>query len=369
MSDLRLMAGAAAKNSLAQNGLRGRDFNWLAGASGGPKWFVLYGLDRYLAGEFFGPRNGVPLRMVGSSAGAWRLACYAAPDPVASLQALATHYSSQTYSSRPDRYEISREARKMLNQVLAANDMSIEKAAAAIASNQHRRLYVITDRARRLTRPENKLMLNIGLTLVALGNLGSRRSLRWFFERYVFHNACDRGADELVLSDMPTQYVPLSAQNVHSALMASGSIPLVMEAVTQVEGAPGAVFRDGGMTDYHLDLPYEKSDGLVLYPHFYASVVPGWFDKLARWRRANPAHFDNVVLVTPTKQFVDRLPYGKIPDRDDFRRLSDAQRLKYWQTVLSESERLADSFRELVAMGPAVVEHIHEFSNSRTKHV
>ena len=41
-------------------------------ASGGPKWFVLFGLDPYLSGEFF-QRQEQQLITLGSSAMPWRL--------------------------------------------------------------------------------------------------------------------------------------------------------------------------------------------------------------------------------------------------------------------------------------------------------
>ncbi|ALO45460.1 patatin-like phospholipase family protein [Pseudohongiella spirulinae] len=366
MADLRLFAGPEARRRIAAHGLRGQDFSWLAGASGGPKWFVLYGLDRYLAGQFFADRQ-VPLRMVGSSAGAWRLACYACPSPLKALQTLAERYSGQTYSSKPDRHEISREARAMLAAVIESGQG--DEAATFIAHNDAYRLYVIADRARHILKKENKALLNTGLAAAALSNMISRRAINWHFQRHVFHNAFDDGARELPLFDLSTRYIPLHQKNVHKALMASGSIPQIMEAVTDVSGAGRSVFRDGGITDYHLDLPYNQLGGLVLYPHFYASVTPGWFDKFVPWRHARREHFDNVLLVTPGKEFVQRLPYGKIPDRNDFGRMSESQRLAYWRAVLVESERLGNYFSELVDMGTDVASVIEPFAIMREKHV
>jgi hypothetical protein len=34
-----------------------------------------------------------------------------------------------------------------------------------------------------------------------------------------------------------------------------------------------AVYRDGGLIDYHIDLPFQ-SKGIVLYPHFTDSITP-----------------------------------------------------------------------------------------------
>jgi hypothetical protein len=52
-SSIILFAGSDARVKIAENGLNPVLFDSLVGASGGPKWFVLYELDRYLAGSFF----------------------------------------------------------------------------------------------------------------------------------------------------------------------------------------------------------------------------------------------------------------------------------------------------------------------------
>lgn len=361
MSSLRIFAGPRALRQLRADGFVADHFSWLAGASGGPKWFVLHGLDRFLASSFFQGREA-PLHMIGSSAGAWRLACFAQYDAASALTRLATLYSQQVYSQNPDAQEITREARTMLAAVMGA------QGAVDIAGNTVMRLHVIADRARGLLCSDRRLPLSLGLAASAAGNLISRRGLSWFFERHVFHNALDC-ARTLPLNDLPSRYVPLTPENVPDALMASGSIPFVMESVRQIQGtAPHSVFRDGGITDYHLDLPFQQAEGLVLYPHFYAGVTPGWFDRFVPWRKASAEHFDNVVLLSPSREFVASLPYGKIPDRNDFKQLDATQRVRYWQTVLQESERLADEFRTIVETGVGL-ESIQSFQVQRTKHV
>jgi hypothetical protein len=143
----------------------------------------------------------------------------------------------------------------------------------------------------------------------------------------------------------------LTEANLTQAMMATGSIPFVLEAVSQIPGAKSGIYWDGGIVDYHFDLPFNQQDKLVLYPHFSSAVIPGWFDKHVPWRKVNAKHFNNVVLVTPSKEFVASLPYGKIPDRDDFNNFSFDERLKYWQTVLDRSRQIADDFAECVATG------------------
>ncbi len=62
--------------------------------------------------------------------------------------------------------------------------------------------------------------------------------------------------------------------------------------------------------------------------------------------RARGEWLDNVVLVSPSREYLARLPFGKLPDRNDFKRFeSDYEgRLAYWKKAVAESARLADEF-------------------------
>ena len=103
-------------------------------------------------------------------------------------------------------------------------------------------------------------------------------------------------------------------------MLASCSIPFWLEAVHDIPGAPRGAYWDGGITDYHLHLDYAPMhEGLVLYPHFQPTVVPGWLDKALRHRHRATARLDNVVLLAPSPEWVATLPNGKLPDRDDFK--------------------------------------------------
>jgi hypothetical protein len=68
------------------------------------------------------------------------------------------------------------------------------------------------------------------------------------------------------------------------------------------------------------------------------------------WRRARGEWLDNVILVAPSREYLAKLPLGKLPDRKDFRRFGsdDAARMKYWRTAIAQSERLAEAFLEFV---------------------
>lgn len=356
MNALSLYAGPTALARIRQEGLKPEQFRVLAGASGGPKWFVLYGLDRYLFGDFFANRQ-TPLATVGSSAGAWRLACLGLDDPRAAVERLALHYSTQQYSAKPTIVEISTEAEKLLDIVLGPNG------AQQIVDNALVDMHVIVARARGLLALENKLALSAGLGLCALLNVLSRSTLPLSFQRYVFHTR-SLLPNAKHWPDMSTHTSALGREGVKSALLASGSIPLVMKGIKNIAGAQVGTYRDGGLTDYHLDLPFSEGNDLVLYPHFYRSITPGWFDKFLPWSRSRNTYFDNVLLLAPSKEFVEQLPYQKIPDRKDFETLDFNSRLQYWQTVMQRSEKLAQEFALMVESGRGL-ERIQPLSEMR----
>lgn len=122
-----------------------------------------------------------------------------------------------------------------------------------------------------------------------------------------------------------------------------------MSAVTQIEHATQGSYRDGGLVDYHLDLPY-PSQGIVLYPHFTHKIIPGWFDKTLFWRKSNPKFQARTLLISPSPAYLQKLPLKRLPDRKDFVTFAEQpqKRMQIWQQCIDESQRLGDAFLELV---------------------
>jgi len=336
---LTLYAGPAALKAIRENGLTPDLFEVFAGAAGGPKWFTLHGLDQYLFEDFL-PQKKQPLYSIGSSAGAWRISCLAQKEPKKAIDRLAEKYSIETYSEKPDAAEISSGARVMLDYVIGENG------AAEVVNNPMVQTHLVTDRCKGLLVSEKPLMQMLGLATSALANMASRSTLKYFFERVIFHSNLNPSG-HFNLDTFATTHVPLVEENFKQALLASGSIPVVLEGIKDIPGAPPGVYRDGGITDYHFDFPFTNNDKLVLYPHFSRTVLPGWFDKHVPWRKITPKHYDNVLLLVPSAEHVAKLPYGKISDRKDFQVLDTETRIRYWKTVLSESQRLGDEFQEM----------------------
>jgi len=121
-----------------------------------------------------------------------------------------------------------------------------------------------------------------------------------------------------------------------------------LSGVKDIEGAEPGIYRDGGVIDYHLDLPHSDADRLTLYPHFFDRIVPGWFDKKLGWRKPAPDHVDRTIVVSPSREFVQQLPHNKIPDRTDFTAYEPLERIRVWQDVVSQCRALADEFTEVI---------------------
>ncbi len=330
-----LRAGPQARAVIADEGLGPDSIGSMIGASGGPKWLVLSALDRVLAGEFFKGRSQ-PLHTLGSSAGAWRHVAYGVADNVAALKRFEQSYVEQRYETKPTAAEVSQEGRNILSAVLG------ESGIAEVVNNPVWRTHLSTVRSRGLLTRDNKLALSAGLAATAIGNLSSRKRLRHFFERAVF----SPGGGGFEFNDFPTHQIKLTEANLLDAVLASGSIPLVMEGVSEIQGAPPGMYRDGGFIDYHFDFKFQAPPGLVFYPHFYSHLSAGWFDKFSPWRKVPESQLSNVVMLSPSPKLIDLMPFQKIPDRDDFKRFDNDQRQANWRKVVEVGQLMADEFYE-----------------------
>jgi len=340
---LTLKAGHQALARIRERGLQPGDVGTLPGAAGGPKALGIQGLDLALFGEWL-PRATRERSLIGASIGSWRFASACLPDPVAGLRLLGRLYNEQSFAKGVTMAEVSQSCHRMLDELLAGQD-------ARVLDNAHYRLNIMVVRSHGRLALDHRGHLGLGLGSVIADNLRGRSRLSRHFERVILHDK--RLAPPLNgLTDFPSRCLPLDLGNLRQALLASGSIPMVMEGVRDIPGAGAGTFRDGGLLDYHLDLPYSGED-IVLYPHFTDKVIPGWFDKALPWRRGDAQRLRNVLLLAPSTDYLARLPYGKLPDRSDFKRFmgQDKARQDYWRTAMSESRRLGDEFLELVEGG------------------
>jgi hypothetical protein len=337
---LNIYAGKNALKTIEQKGFKPELFASFLGASGGPKWFVLSGLDKYIFGKFFAGRTE-PLNVIGSSIGSFRAACFCQDKPVEAINRFIDAYLAIAYEGRPTPERVTQSSIPIIKAILGDDQEGVGQ----IVNNELFKAHFIVAKSYGLVAKENKYLQLLGLLKSFAFNALSRSLLTGQYQRLVFQQS---GSDLAIFDpdDFNTKKVALSPENLEDALLASGCIPLVMAGIKDIHGADKGMYRDGGIIDYHFDFKI-KNSGLTLYPHFSSTVKPGWFDKgLKRSFRAE--HYDNTVLLCPSDEFIQSLPYSKISDRKDFEVMTDKNRVEYWKSIISRSDELADDFSDFI---------------------
>jgi hypothetical protein len=350
MKALTIHAGPRALKHLQTHGLKPEDIRVVPAAAGGPKGLILNPLDQWLFGDWFA-RSTHEVHCVGASIGAWRMATAAMQSPAASFKRLAHDYIHQEYAVEPGKTKPT--ARHISAKFGGTLKTFFGAELQGILAHPRYRLHVVTSRGRHVLAREGKLRTPVGYLGAYLTNVASRRAMGAWLERVVFSSGA---ALPFGLHDFKTRQVKLTEENFNPAVQASCSIPFVLQAVHDIPGAPCGAYWDGGITDYHLHLNYAQIDhspqdaGLVLYPHFQPNVVPGWLDKSLTSRHKSTAALDNLILLSPTDEWIKALPNQKLPDRIDFTHYGAnvAARAKAWLGACSASQQLADEFASMV---------------------
>jgi len=343
---LIFLAGERSFERVRDGGLNPDDVKIVAGAAGGPKWLILGQLDRLLFGQWFQGRED-PLFLIGSSIGSWRFAATSRRDPVAALDHFESAYIHQAYTTKPSPAEVSRKSQDIMDAFLG--DTGPDE----VLSHPCQRLNLVAVKSRNLLSYDHGLPLTMGLIGAIGGNLINRNLLRLFFNQTLFGDRRTPPPFRSIAAGANSQ-VALSRTNFKKVLLASGSIPYVMEGVRDIPGAPPGTYRDGGALDYHLDVPFGlDGKGVVLFPHYTNRIIPGWLDKKLSWRKPSEDNMADVLLVAPRPEFVAELPLGKISDRTDFYHFAgdDEGRFDYWKKVSAAGKELAEEFSEAVDSG------------------
>lgn len=355
MKALQVHAGPRALKRLREQGLQAQDVRAIPGAAGGPKGLVLGPLDQYIFGDWLaGP--GEPVHLIGASIGAWRMATACLDDPERGFARLADDYIHQEYEHRGGKAPTPSHVSEVFGAKLVEHFAGRE---AEVLGHPRFRLHVFTSRGRHILKREGRRLSRLTTPLGYLGafatNVVSRKAMGAWLQRVIFSDP--RDALPLATRDYSTRVVSLDAANLQPSVLASCSIPFWLAAVHDIPGAPRGAYWDGGITDYHLHLNYASMrEGLVLYPHFQQAVIPGWLDKALKHRHRSSALLDNVVVVSPSAEWIATLPGGKLPDRSDFKRYVDdvPERMRVWSLAVTESQRLRDEFATLVTSGQPV---------------
>jgi hypothetical protein len=337
---LSLRAGRIARQLIEKDGLNAAQVDMIPGAAGGPKGIGLTGLDQAIFGDFL-PRAKQRRFLIGSSVGAWRFAGILAQGEILGPAQLAELYIHLPYHKKMRIAEIKKISREMLQGIIG---QQTEK----LVNHADYHLTIIAAKASHLFQSDQRLALYGSLAGIVGANAISRNHLSKFMQRVICQPA-HFPQFKMQNDAFKTHYLNFNASNVADWLMASGSIPGVTPAVKNIQDAPLGAYRDGGLIDYHLDLPFE-SQGIVLSPHFSDSIIPGWFDKMFKSRQANPINQARTLLISPSQAYLNSLPLGRLPDRKDFvlKGLTTEQRIKMWTQSVAESQRLGDEFLALI---------------------
>lgn len=346
MNRLRIKAGHHIYAIIKDGGFHFDAISTFFGPAVGPRWLTASGFDlTLLQSGLLGRKR--PLQLVGSSAGAFRFAAWIQPQAQESYHKLMEAYISMRYT-RNDTPRTCQE--KMIDLI---NHYIEDDALPFALANKNYRLAVITARARGFVAWENPFLQKLGLATCFMLNFVSRENIHRFAERVVFYNA-SKPPTFCLKGNFRGTYIPLNEINFKYAVLASGSIPLVIEGVRDIYGAPRGVYRDGGLIDYHLTHQFaSRKDEMVLFFHHQERIIPGWLDKKLKKRVPDKTALNNVLMVFPTQHFIETLPEGKVPERSDFiTYLDDPQtRIQNWRTAVKLCAPLGEEFLELVESG------------------
>ncbi|ATO18874.1 hypothetical protein BS636_03930 [Acinetobacter sp. LoGeW2-3] len=336
---LKIRAGHLARELILKEGLQPAQVDIIPGAAGGPKGIGIQGLDQAIFGDFL-QRTPQRRTLVGSSIGSWRFASIAAHGAKQGTELLGELYTNLSFHKKMSRQDVSNVCLEMLKTLVQGKE-------AELVNHPDYHLTVLSIKAQHIFQSDKTLPLFTSIAgIVGTTALGRRHS-RHFMQRVISQPGM---GNQFKIADdsFSTHYQTLTEQSVLPWLMASASIPGVMAAIRDIPDAPRGSYRDGGLIDYHIDLPFE-TEGIVLYPHFTDSITPGWFDKLFK-RTANPENQARTLLISPSQEYLQSLPLGRLPDRKDFtlKGLDQKQRIKLWKEYIAESQRLGDEFLELV---------------------
>ena len=340
---------SAGKNvyEIIQDG--GFDFDRVTtyvGAATGPRWLVASGFDLSLL-ENGALGNSRPVLLAGASAGAMRFAAWVQPEPEKSYDKLIEAYIAMSFTRKDTPETVLQSIRNLIDSYIDDDAIPF-----ALASKKYR-LAIMTTRAKRSASSDVRWLQGLAIGTGFLFSAVNRRLIHKFFQRVAFHNSpilpyfC-------LNHDFRGQAVALNRVNFKHALLASSAVPLAAAGVKDIYGAPNGIYRDGGLTDYHLNQKYAGGKGAItLMFNHQERIIPTWMDKRLKLRQPPEKYLEDLLMVYPSDDFIRKLPYNRVPDRGDFKRYADnpSGRIRSWRQTVAASKHLGEQFLELVESG------------------
>ncbi len=253
----------------------------------------------------------------------------ASRDPESAYQRLLDGYVEQVFPRGVTPADVSRAYRRLVAEVIGGD-------AGHVLDHPVFDLAIHTARAR--AGGSRPALLAQVLAAGAL-NFATARATDLFFERVLFHSRPSRFRPAF-----RGTLTPLGPDNLLAGSLASGTVPIYLEAVRDIPGAPPGAYVDGGLTDYHLRQTYAPAGGIVLLFHYRRRLLARWLDRFRASRRPAPEATADLLQVYPAPEYLDRLPERHVPDRHDFKRFIDDpwERIRRWRAVAAASEALGE---------------------------
>jgi hypothetical protein len=343
---IRFKAGSGILNLIRDEGLRPERVRVFTGPAGGPKWFVCAGFDKALIRSKFLQKSGSErVLLSGASAGAWRCLAMACKDPLSAYEKLRIAYSRNIFTVQDNPSSISAKIKSNVESFITDQDLPY------ILNNPKFDLAIHVVRSKSLAASGNIKIEGLALIMSAALNLLNSKYMRVFYDKSIFYTGSL--PPEFTSLDFHGSTTRITSENIKDVALATGSLPYVIEGVSNIRGAHKGVYRDGGLINYQLNEDYHPKDGLTLFFHYQERITPGWFDKKLLWKKASEKSLERVLQIFPSETFIKMLPDRKIPDRKDFVIFANdpEERIRRWDQVCQLSEHLAEDFMESVESG------------------
>lgn len=245
---------------------------------------------------------------------------------------LVQEYIEQSYDGNPTPAQVSRICRAYLSRVFTRERIRYSLSCPTLQLN-------FTTAMLADEHPGGSATA-VALTKALLLNGVSRRHLGRVFKRGLFSVLPHPSESPLRSSwdGLPTFEVELVEANFRQGLMATGSIPMVLEGESSIAGSPRGHHLDGGVLDYHFEM--ENTAAPILYPHFSPVPIPGWLDRFPPYRKIKRTSKEWLCLLVPSEEMIARFGLQEFPNRHHFKKLSNQERKRAWRQTSRETEKM-----------------------------
>ena len=341
---LRIRAGESLLTQIRDEGIAPERVRVFSGPATGPRWCAFAAIDEVIARTAMLRQGPGRVLLSGASAGAWRMAALACKDPMKALAHFREAYISMQFRSNESTMD------RLETVYQAIRTFISEEDAEYIISHTSYDLSIQTARLRHLLASNLMPLSFTGFALAMGFHFMSPRFQPWFWENISFTTTSDPGEHARVPNIWRT--VPLVRGHLETVLAATGAVPFRVGPVRRISRAPAGVYCDGGLAEYVWKHETNlKPNEIVLIVHHGGPLYPCWLDKKARTLQGRFPMLNQIVTVSPGPRYMEALPGGRFPDRDDWVRFKNApqERIRRWKQAVAQSFELGELFEELTS--------------------